>query len=209
VRDDCTGLDRIVIVGTTGSGKSTLAGALAAMTGAEHIELDALNHQPAWQHIPLEEFRARVDELAAQPRWIVDGNYVETTEHILWPHAQLIVWLDLPLRTVLRRLIRRSVTRIIRRTELWQGNRETLAMLFSRKSIVLWAVKSNARHRRELPVKLSPPVLRSVAVVRLTRPLEVEAWLASFRGQSFSAEGGRSSSRAWAADTASGSSADS
>jgi adenylate kinase family enzyme len=173
--------DRIVIVGTTGSGKSTLAQELAHITGAEHVELDAINHQPDWGHLPVEEFHRRLTELAARPRWIVDGNYVDLTEHILWPRAELIVWLDMPLRLVLARLVRRSITRIVRRTELWHGNRETWAMLFSQESIVLWAVKSHGRHRRQLPVKLAPPMLPAEYAVRLTHPREVKAWLASLR----------------------------
>jgi adenylate kinase family enzyme len=179
------GFDRVIVVGTTGSGKSTLAQRLADITGAEHVELDAINHQPNWGHLPAEEFRRRLTELAARPRWIVDGNYVEMTESTLWPRAQLIVWLDMPLRLVLARLIRRSVTRIVRRTELWHSNRETWKMLFSRQSIVLWAITSHGRHRRELPIKLAPPNLPAEAAIRLTHQGEVREWLESLgaRGQ--------------------------
>ena len=173
-----SGLDRIAIVGTTGSGKSTLAEALSELTGAVHVELDGLNHRPNWEPTPIPEFRARLLAVAEQGRWIVDGNYVAHTSEIVWPRAQLVVWLDLPLGIVVWRIVRRSVLRIVRRTELWHGNRETWRMLFSRSSIVLWAIRSHGMLRRDLPVRLSPPALAGVPVVRLTRPREVEAWLA-------------------------------
>ena len=42
------------------------------------------------------------------------------------PQADTVVWLDLPLRVWLPRLIRRTVRRLRGREELWNGNRETL-----------------------------------------------------------------------------------
>jgi adenylate kinase family enzyme len=172
------GVERVAIVGTTGSGKSTLASELAALLGAEHVELDALSHAPGWTQVPAEQMRAGLRELANTPRWVVDGNYVDKTRDILWPRADLIVWLDMPIALVLWRLVRRSVGRIVRRTELWHGNRETWRMLFGSRSIVLWALRTHGRHRRELPPAFAEPAVRDVPVVRLRSRRAVAAWLA-------------------------------
>jgi adenylate kinase family enzyme len=173
-------VDRVVIIGTTGSGKSTLAAALAAATGAEHVELDGLYHRPGWTAAPVDGLRARLRAVAAEPRWVADGNYLAHSSLTLWPRAEVIVWLDLPLWVVLPRLIRRSAGRIVRGTRLWHGNRESWSRLLGPESIVRWAISSHARHRRELPAMLA--ALPSATVVRLTSPRAVDAWLARSAG---------------------------
>ncbi len=79
-------------------------------------------------------------------------------------------------RVVLPRVLRRSVHRIVHRSELWHGNRETLTTLLGRDTLVRWAIVSHRRHSRELPVRLAPPALAGPAVVRLCFPREVHAW---------------------------------
>jgi adenylate kinase family enzyme len=167
-----------VVLGTTGSGKSTLAAGLAARIGAEHVDLDGLNHGPNWTPLPAEQFTARVAEIAAGPRWVFDGNYIDRTSATLWPQADLIVWLDLRLPVVLKRIVVRTVTRIVRRTELFNGNVERWSALFGRNSLLSWAVTSQRRHRRELPGRLTELAAAGVAVVRLRSGRAAAKWLA-------------------------------
>ncbi|WP_447007346.1 AAA family ATPase [Saccharothrix isguenensis] len=171
-------LDRIVILGTCGSGKSTLAEELVRRTGAPHIELDGLHHAPNWSAVPIEVFRERVAEQTAGKTWVVDGNYIDLVSDMLWNRASTIIWLDVPLTVILPRIIRRSLGRIIRGTELWAGNKETLGGLLGRKSLIRWAITSHRRHRRELPLRLSPPRLTGVSVIRLRSSAEADRWLA-------------------------------
>ena len=141
-----TGLpDRIVVVGMSGAGKSTLARAIAQCTSATCIEVDALFWGPGWE--PRMEFRADITAAVAQERWVLDGNY-SSVRSIVWPRAQMIVWLNLSFPLVLWRTLLRTVSRIRRRTVLWQGNRESLARtLFTRESILWWVI-ANFRRRR-------------------------------------------------------------
>jgi hypothetical protein len=98
-----------------------------------------------------------------------------------WTAAPIdtIIWLDIPLPLILVRIVRRSLGRILHRTELWSGNRETWSNLFGKNSLVKWAVTSHRRHRAELPLRLAPPRLTDVSVVRLRSSAEVDRWLAS------------------------------
>ncbi len=65
---------------------------------------------------------------------------------------------------------------MIRREELWNGNRETLRnVLFSRDSLLLYALRLHRDRRRRYVTELAP-----YHVVRLRTPKEVEQWLATF-----------------------------
>jgi adenylate kinase family enzyme len=147
-------MQRISIAGSSGSGKTTLARQLAERLGVPHIELDALNHGPGWTEATPEQLRGRVEAaLAAAPGgWVADGNYESKLGDLVVSRADTFVWLDLPLALSLARLARRTAGRLVRRTELWNGNRETIRnAILVRDNLFAWAVKSHRRKRRELP----------------------------------------------------------
>jgi len=130
------------VVGTSGAGKSTLAAALARVLDAEFLELDSVFHQPGWVPLPREEFRRCVAAAVAGERWVIDGNYTSQVKDLVWARADTVVWLDLPRRTVMRRIIWRSLWRAAKRTELWNGNRERWRNFFSvdkEESVIAWA----------------------------------------------------------------------
>lgn len=181
VREVCSSC-RVVVLGTSGSGKSTLAAELAARQGVRHIELDGLAHGPNWTPVPDEEFRRVLDSLSRQPGWVVDGNYIGRADSILWPRAHVIVWLDLPLRVILTRLLRRTVWRIASRQQLWNGNRETWRALAGRDSVLVWAIKSHRLYARQFPVRLASLCQEGKRVVRLRSAAEARQWLDQFPG---------------------------
>ena len=171
---------RVSVAGISGSGKTTLAGALAAKLGVPHVELDALHHDANWQPASAELLRSRVEAaLAAAPDgWVADGNYESKLGDLVVSRADTFVWIDLPLPLALWRIALRTAARLIRRTELWNGNRETLRnSILARDNLFSWAVKSHRRKRRELPsIGERHPHL---TVVRLRSPRAVAQFLES------------------------------
>ena len=162
-----------IVASASGNGKTTLGRELARRLEVPFHELDALHHGPGWTEATADELRARVEPLVAGDEWVVDGAYRGKLGDLVLERAELVVWLDLPLHVWLPRLIRRTVRRIVRREELWNGNRETLrTVLFSRDSLVLWALRAHVRRRRDYPESLA-----RYEVVRLRSPREVERWL--------------------------------
>jgi len=146
-------LARVVVQGTSGSGKSTLSAALADTLGVAYLELDGLYQQPNWMGLELEEFRARVSAFVAQPRWVVDGNYSQVRD-ILWPLATTIVFIDLPKRVVMTRVVKRTLLRIVKRERLWNDNRESWRNALSRdpmRNIILWTWNTHARYHGPVP----------------------------------------------------------
>ncbi len=164
---------RIWVVGTCGSGKSTVARALAGRLGVEATHIDDLHWRPGWVEAPPEETARRVAEVVALPSWVIDGNYSQIRRAHM-ASADLTVWLDLPFRVTFWRLLVRTLLRSLRGTPCCNGNRESLSRaLFHRDSILLWAITTHRRRRRQLAEDLA-----GRAHVRLRSQREVGRWLA-------------------------------
>ena len=170
---------RVSVVGGSCSGKTTFARDLAGILGVPFVELDALNWRANWTMSDVETFQADVRAATSGDGWVVDGNYGgRGATGIVWPRADTVVWLDLPLPLTLGRMWRRTTGRIKRGEPLWGGNRETIRNTFlSRESLFVWAVKTHWRRRRILRAAMSRPDLAHLEFHRLRSPAEVRRWL--------------------------------
>lgn len=170
---------RIHIVGTAGSGKTTLGQELAARLGLPHIELDSLFWQENWRESDIEDYRTRVREALAGDAWVVDGNYSRVRD-LVWERVEMVVWLDFSLWVCLRRVLVRSVQRILSREELWNGNRETFVDVFlTRESIVWYSFKGHRRLRQRYSDLFALPQNAHFLVAHLKTPAELEGFLSS------------------------------
>jgi adenylate kinase family enzyme len=149
---------RIQIIGSSNSGKSTLGARLADRLQSPLIELDALNWQPDWVSLyehDREAFGAEVQSKIEGDSWIVDGNYFSVSQDVIWPRVQKIIWLDLPLSTLSRRLLRRSYRRWRTKELLWGTNTESFwphLALWNRESLLRW-LWSNYQPQRKAVLK--------------------------------------------------------
>jgi adenylate kinase family enzyme len=172
---------RIVVVGTSGSGKTTLARQLGAMLGIPAVELDALHWEPNWTPAALPVLRERADAALSGDGWAVDGNY-STLRDLTWERADTVVWLDYSLWVVMTRVVRRTFTRIFACVELWNGNRESLkGALFSKESILLWALQTHQKNRRMYSELTNQPEYAHLRIVRHRSPRATRKWLAEVR----------------------------
>lgn len=171
--------ERIIVLGSSGSGKTALARKLATRLRVVHVELDALRFAEDWVEVPDEVFIERITAFTERDAWVVDGNYSRVADP-RWDRAQTVVWLDFSFLTCGWRLLRRTVLRVVRREELWHGNRETFRHSFWRwDSILLWFLRTFRRRRRQYEAAMADPANAHLAFVRLRSPREAARWLAS------------------------------
>jgi adenylate kinase family enzyme len=164
-----------VLASASGSGATTIGREIAARLDAPFHELDALFWQPGWVESTAEELRARVEPIVAEEAWVIDGSYQGKIGDLVLRNADVVVWLDLPMRVWLPRLVRRTIVRAIRRDELWAGNRESLRGAFlSRKSLILWSLQHYRSRRARYPERFAGHDL-----VRLRSTAEIKAYLRS------------------------------
>ncbi len=170
---------RISVIGVSGSGKTTTAAQIAHRLEIPHVELDALYWGSNWREAPLELFRERVTRALRGAAWVVDGNYSKVRD-IVWGRADTVVWLDYALLVIMWQLVRRTLQRSLTQEELWSGNRESLRRaFFDRESILLWALETFGRRRREYPALLNQSAHAHLIVVRLRSPRATREWLSN------------------------------
>jgi adenylate kinase family enzyme len=170
-----TGLpSRVLLYGVTGSGKSTAARRLAGVAGLPLVDVDEVCWEPGWVQVPAEEQRRRLTEICAGDRWVMDTAYGVWTDVAL-ARAELVVALDYPRRVSLTRLVRRTASRIVLRTEICNGNRETLLRALDDDSIIRWHFRSFRSKRARILAWEADPAMPPV--VRFTRPRDLDAWL--------------------------------
>ena len=166
---------RILVYGVTGSGKSTLAARIGERLGLPYHSVDDLTWEPGWVAVPDEVQRERIAAVCATEAWVIDSAY-SIWKDIALGRVELVVGLDFPRWRSLGRLVRRTVRRIVLRTEICNGNRESVRnLLLSTDSIVFWHFKSFARKRRRMRAWHADPAMPPVVLLR--SPAEVERWL--------------------------------
>ncbi len=168
-------------MGNSGAGKSTLGRALAQRLEVPFLELDALAHQPGWTLLPDEPFAARIDAVTRENGWVVDGNYTRF-RHLIWDRADTVVWFDLPRPVATWRIVRRTSGRLLRRHELWNGNRERLRNLVSRQpgqNIILWSIANHRRYGERYAAAAHDPRWRHLRFVRIRSAADARRLLAS------------------------------
>ena len=164
-----------VITSASGNGGTVVARKLAVRIDVPFYELDELFWRPGWTETPAEEFRALMEPIVATDAWVIDGSYQSKIGDLVLRNADLVVWLDLPMHVWFPRLVLRTIRRIVRREQLWNGNRETVRnAFFSRDGLIYFTLKWYRPRRRVYPERLAP-----FPSVRLRSRAEVERFLSS------------------------------
>ena len=109
-------MKRVVVLGRGGSGKSTFCHRLSASTGLPVIELDKVFWDESLKALTPEEWRGRQSKVAAEEKWIMDGDLgpFDVLEPRL-TRADTVAIVEPPLTVCLWRALRRGR----RRADFW------------------------------------------------------------------------------------------
>jgi adenylate kinase family enzyme len=167
-----------VTASASGNGKTTVGRLLADRLGVPFLELDSLVHGPNWTEISDAELRALVEPVVASEGWVIDGGYRGKIGDLVLAHADVVVWLDLPLRVWLPRLVRRTLRRIRGKERIWNDNKETFRNTFlGRDALIPYALRMHFDRRRRYPAELA-----AYPVVRLRSQAEVDRFVRAAGG---------------------------
>ena len=101
-------MKKVIVIGSGGAGKSTFSRQLGEVTGIPVIHLDRLYWRPNWDKMPKTEWEATIAGLIKNDSWIMDGNFGGTRE-MRMRAADTIIFLDVPRRVCLYRVIKRAI----------------------------------------------------------------------------------------------------
>lgn len=168
---------RVLVAGPSGSGKTTLAASITRVAGLPHTEIDALFHGPDWTELP--GFAADVEAFTRQDRWTTEWQYTGQLGQLLPSRADTVVWIDLPVRVHMGRLVRRTLRRRLRHETLWNGNVEPPlhTVLTDPEHIIRWGWRGRRTVRDR--VAAAPEAHPHLRIVRLRSQRDVERWLRS------------------------------
>ena len=114
---------RVHIVGGPGTGKTTRALRLARQRGVEPFKLDDITFdQHSGVARPLPHRQTDINSIVAEPSWVTEGIYLWWTAELL-RDADLVVWLDLPMRVAFARKLPHHLKRTLARGYPYAGRR--------------------------------------------------------------------------------------
>ena len=168
-------MKRVVILGPSGGGKSVLARRLAAKTGLPVVHLDVLFWLPGWELAPREDAQRKLDALVAEDRWIAEGDFLgRGSADPRFGRADTVVFLDVPRRRCLYRVLRRRIVdRGRSRSDLPAGCREGIDLDLIRW---IWRYPSEGGDRVR---RVLDSLDANVRVHRLRSRADVERFLRS------------------------------
>ena len=141
-------MQRVVVLGPGGAGKSVLATEIARRTGLPVVHLDPLFWREEWTRAPADEARRGFETALAGDRWVLEGNFLwddRIPDDERFKRADTVIFLDLPRRTCLWRVLVRLVRdRRRRRPDLPEGASEGLDLDLLRW---IWAYPKTDRPR--------------------------------------------------------------
>lgn len=164
-----------MVVGVSaGVGKSTFAKEVSETLTIPVYHLDRYFWNPGWVEATIDEFSAAQQTLVKKDTWIIEGNYGSTFD-IRASQADTIIYLELPLRTCLYRVLKRWLTNLgNNREDMGEGCTEKMD-----KEFLQFIIKTYSERKKQMNVRLDKFEKSSYQrnVFRLTDKKEISSFL--------------------------------
>lgn len=175
--------NKIIIVGCSCTGKTSTGRLIEKELGLPHTDIDDLFWKPDWNGSTDEELSSKLEEVTSKEKWCLVGNYGRTN-HITWPKADLIVWLNFPFPVVFRQSLYRTLKRIYTGEDICNGNKETFfKQFFTRESIIWWVIKTYKTNFERYNTRKKEKTYGDLPILEFYNHYEVRDWVESLKNQ--------------------------
>ena len=166
-------MERMLVIGPCGAGKSTLAVELGQRLHLPVFHMDQLNWKPGWNESSKDEITAKLRDIVATDRWLIDGTYGGTLATRL-DRADSVVYLDFPISLCVRRLLGRIWKyRGRSRPDMTEDCPERFDLGF-----LIYLIRWNKGPRLRMERQLTG---HEDKIIRLKSPLELQRWMDSLQ----------------------------
>lgn len=162
---------KFAVVGTSGSGKSTLAAAIGRKLEIDFIDLDYFRWDATGKRTPESEFRNNIINITSKPQWVLAGNYAE----YVWPHAEVIIWLDFPLYIIIFRFWVRTAKGWKKKYKIEGEN----VLCQQSSKYFFWILQTYWWRKNEYRRLLQSPKYSNIIVFHILNPKDADTWLNS------------------------------
>ena len=125
-----------------------------------------------------ESFLSDVMRAVSEKQWITEGISYKMAD-LVWPNAGLVIWLDLPLQTIWRRVFWRSFTRLVRGGTKPSGHSVNFSSKFGEKGIVRNMHKIYANIHEQYPNMFTEIGEGNMNLITFRSKGELNQWLKS------------------------------
>lgn len=169
-------MNRVMVIGVSaGVGKSTFARALGKLTKIGVTHLDRLYWKSGWVEASAEEFSSAQREIVKRDQWIIEGNYTSTID-IREPHADTVIYLELPLRVCLYRVVKRRIQYHGKtREDLTEGCPEKIDWAF-----IKFILTTYGRRKRKMLERMQRYANEGKTVHHLKSSAQIQGFLSTF-----------------------------
>jgi adenylate kinase family enzyme len=116
---------KIHIVGIYGSGKSSLAKKLSKLLKIKNYDLDEIKYKRKYNKIrPVKERLKIVKKISKKKKWITEGAWLDYALD-LYRKADLVIFLEIPKRTIYKRILIRHIKRKFDKNKYKENNLKT------------------------------------------------------------------------------------
>ena len=171
-------MKRILVIGNSGAGKSVFSTKLEKIIDLPVIRLDTFMWRSATERTDEVTFIQNVENILAQPRWIMDGNYYKYLP-IRLHRADTVIWLDFSVWVCAWRVLRRHVIdKCSKQKPLPKDGRYSLRLLqFIR--FYWWVVWRFYRVNRPIMIEALKEVSNDTKIIILKNQAQVNQFLSS------------------------------
>lgn len=170
---------RIIVVGCSCTGKSSTAKLIESKLGLKYTDIDNVHWKPNWIESTDDELLPRLDAITNEESWVLAGNYGRTN-HITWPKADCVVWLNYPFPVVFRQAIYRTLKRIWTQEDICNGNKETFwKQFFTTDSILYWVIKTHKTNQERYQGRIKEKTFGELPIFEFHDHYEVRNWVDS------------------------------
>ncbi len=168
-------LHKIAVIGDTGAGKTTFALSLAQRFNLPYYSSDSYRFTNGIKR-PDSDFLDDVRKIVSQGTWVFDSAHT-ISGPIVWPRADVVIYLKFSIRILLYRVLKRALRRLLTGERYDDGRKENVAHLFGKDGWITTFYPRLREKREKYEYYFNQIGKDTIPLIVLSNPHEAKRYL--------------------------------